>query len=71
MIGIDLSWLVMVFVLAITNARAYHPILGFDSIGGTDLLLSANNEIWKNTGNYEKAIQVYKTYIKNNGEENE
>lgn len=29
------------------------------------------NEIWKNTGNYEKAIQVYKTYIKNNGEENE
>ena len=29
------------------------------------------NEIWKNTGNYEKAIQVYKTYIKNNVEENE
>ena len=29
------------------------------------------NEIWKITGSYEKAMNFYKAYIKDNGEVNE
>ena len=39
----------------IANARAYHPILGFDSIGGTDLLLAANYDIGSSIANQSYA----------------
>ncbi len=35
----------------IANARAYHPILGFDSIGDSDLLLAANYDIGSSSAN--------------------